>query len=300
MLNADWLDTFVTLCELRSFTRTAQRLHMTQPGVSQRLMKLEEDLGQTLIVRSSGTFELTPAGELLLAFGKSRRREEAALIEALRDDDPRAGTVRLAASGSFANLLYPRLLPLLQDAPDLRLELVAAPEASIELGVKERRFHVGMLSREPADPSLTATFLAEEPLCLVLPASDTQPVHTLEQLDERGMIGHPDAERYADSLLSACFGDAYQGAEGLRVRSSVNQIHQITAPVAAGIGYAILPQSGVLSSPHRAALRIAPLPGAGSQGLWLVRRKARPLPARVQAVIPHIQAAAQQIGQTLD
>ncbi|MFT4974187.1 MAG: DNA-binding transcriptional LysR family regulator [Myxococcota bacterium] len=243
-------------------------------------MKLEDGLGQTLIVRAGGAFELTPAGEALRAFGESRRREEAALIEALSDDDPRSGTVSLAASGSFANLLYPRLLPLLRDAPGLRLELIAAPAASIELGVKERRFHIGVLSHEPADLALSATFLAEEPLCLVLPASDTRPVRTLEDLNERGMIGHPDAGRYADCLLASCFGDAYRGAERLRVCSSVNQIHQITAPVAAGIGYAILPQSGVLSSLHRADLRIATLPGKGSQGLWLVRRKARPLPAR--------------------
>lgn len=48
MINTSWLRTFCTLVEVGHFTRTAERLHMTQSGVSQHIHKLEEQLGTEL------------------------------------------------------------------------------------------------------------------------------------------------------------------------------------------------------------------------------------------------------------
>ena len=42
MLNPVWLKTFVTLIETGHFTKTAEKLFMTQPGVSQHIAKLEQ------------------------------------------------------------------------------------------------------------------------------------------------------------------------------------------------------------------------------------------------------------------
>ena len=129
MLNATWLDTFTTLCETEHFTRAAERLNMTQPGVSQHLRKLEAQLGQSLIAREGKSFTLTAAGEAVFALGRARRNEEKHLRAALETDDRDAGEVRIACSGSFAMLLYPVLLPWMRAAPDLAIHLQAAPQA---------------------------------------------------------------------------------------------------------------------------------------------------------------------------
>ena len=121
MLNATWLDTFTTLCETGHFTRAAERLNMTQPGVSQHLRKLEAQLGQSLIAREGKSFTLTAAGEAVFALGRARRNEEKHLRAALETDDRDAGEVRIACSGSFAMLLYPVLLPWMRAAPDLAI-----------------------------------------------------------------------------------------------------------------------------------------------------------------------------------
>ena len=49
MINPLWLQTFCTLVEAQHFTQTAQRLRMTQPGVSQHIHKLEQQLGHKLL-----------------------------------------------------------------------------------------------------------------------------------------------------------------------------------------------------------------------------------------------------------
>ena len=83
MLNALWLNSFVTLCETGHFTRAAARLNMTQPGLSQHIQKLEAQLGKPLLSRDGKSFIPTPAGEALLALGRRRRAEEQALLQSL-------------------------------------------------------------------------------------------------------------------------------------------------------------------------------------------------------------------------
>ena len=56
------LETFLAVAEERSFSRAAARLHRTQPAVSQVIAKLEAELGETLLERTSRDGTLTDAG----------------------------------------------------------------------------------------------------------------------------------------------------------------------------------------------------------------------------------------------
>ena len=56
MINPVWLRSFCTLVEVGHFTRTAEKLHMTQSGVSQHVHKLEAHLGQQLLIRQGKKF----------------------------------------------------------------------------------------------------------------------------------------------------------------------------------------------------------------------------------------------------
>jgi DNA-binding transcriptional LysR family regulator len=62
-----WLEDFVSLAETRSFSRSAQLRHVTQPAFSRRIQALEAWAGTDLVDRSSYPTRLTPAGETLHA-----------------------------------------------------------------------------------------------------------------------------------------------------------------------------------------------------------------------------------------
>src|SRR5699024_5681151 len=64
------LKVFITVVELKNFTRAAEQLHMTQPAVSQSIKNLEERFGTILIERKNKEFFVNPAGELVYAIGK--------------------------------------------------------------------------------------------------------------------------------------------------------------------------------------------------------------------------------------
>ena len=64
-METKWLEDFVSLAETRSFSRSAQLRHVTQPAFSRRIQSLEVWAGADLVDRSSYPTRLTPAGETL-------------------------------------------------------------------------------------------------------------------------------------------------------------------------------------------------------------------------------------------
>ena len=66
-METKWLEDFVSLAETRSFSRSAQLRHVTQPAFSRRIQSLEAWAGSDLVDRSSYPTRLTAAGETLYA-----------------------------------------------------------------------------------------------------------------------------------------------------------------------------------------------------------------------------------------
>ena len=66
-METKWLEDFVSLAETRSFSRSAQLRHVTQPAFSRRIQALEAWAGTDLVDRSSYPTRLTPGGETLYA-----------------------------------------------------------------------------------------------------------------------------------------------------------------------------------------------------------------------------------------
>jgi len=122
-IDIDLLRSFVTIAELRSFTRAAAALNRTQSTISTQVRKLEEIAGQTLLQRSPQEVLLTRAGEDFLGYA---RRIVALHDEAL--DVVRAqsvsGRVRLAVMDDYATIVLPETLArFARSHPEVELEV---------------------------------------------------------------------------------------------------------------------------------------------------------------------------------
>jgi DNA-binding transcriptional LysR family regulator len=292
VLNAIWLETFTTLCEIGHFTQTAQRLGMTQPGVSQHLRKLEAQVGRPLISQDGKSFTLTRAGEAVSELGRARRAQERSLREAMEADDPDTGEVSIGCSGSFAMWLYPHLIERMSRAPGLVTRLTAAPHTSILSAVLNGEIDLGIVTRQVDHARLTSVQFASEELCLIVPAAFDARTLNLENLDGLGFVAHPDGYVYADDLFGLNFPDDYRGSDRLNLRTFVNQIGQIPIPVARGLGYTILPKSGINAFGDQKDIAIVSLPKRRHQDLWLISRKRRAEFATVAAIVDLIHCAS--------
>ncbi len=84
----DKLETFVTVCETKNFTKAGAVLGLTQPAVSHHIRKLEEELGTPVFLRKKGEIVLSEEGEIALLYAKRMR----ALCEKMNDKIKNAQT----------------------------------------------------------------------------------------------------------------------------------------------------------------------------------------------------------------
>ena len=79
------LEYFVAVAEDANFTRAAQRVHVSQSGVSAQIRQLERDLGAPLIDRSGRVATLTAAGAAALPHARAALAAAAAVRQAVDD-----------------------------------------------------------------------------------------------------------------------------------------------------------------------------------------------------------------------
>ncbi len=125
MLDLELLRSFVSVVEAGGFTRAGERVHRTQSTVSQQIKRLEDDIGQPLLIRNGKDVTPTEAGEKLLSYA----RRLLSLAEEARDVVARPaqeGAVRLGIPEDFAAYRLAKLLASFSRAhPTLRLDIRA-------------------------------------------------------------------------------------------------------------------------------------------------------------------------------
>ncbi|MGF1909417.1 LysR family transcriptional regulator [Vibrio kasasachensis] len=291
MLNPLWLKTFVTLIETGHFTRTAEKLFMTQPGVSQHVKKLENVCGYPLIERNNKSFDITPQGQIIYDYAKELQLRESHLIGSLQPDSPFKGTVKLACSGSLALLLYPPLLDLQCKHRDLVTHIEAAPKRKVLADILTGEADIGIVASKPSDKRLLVQKLSIEPLCLMLPASVNVANINLEKLQQLGIITHPDVGNcwalYCDNCDEDWLADIR--FDKLPVSGYVNQLSQILLPVSKGLGFTVLPLSALQNFPDKENITVYQAKNEVSEMLYLITKQRASMPLRFTTIIEQIK-----------
>lgn len=287
MINPVWLRSFCTLVEVAHFTRTAEQLNMTQSGVSQHIRKLEEHLGQALLVREGKRFTLTGAGERLYQEGRELLRSLESIEARLGDDPAYEGIVRVASPGSVGLKLYRQLLALQQRYPKLVIDYRFAPNSEVESLVARHKIDVGLMSCQANSADVCANTVGEEELLLLTPLECELP--TWQNLLGLGFIDHPDGAHHASTLLGANFSE-FQHYSQFRRGGFSNQIALIAEPVSLGLGFTVLPRYAVAAFPGREKIRVHQLNHKVSETLYLARHRQAVNSARVKTVLAEIES----------
>jgi len=285
MVNPQWLKSFATLAELGNFTRTADRLGLTQAAVSQHVRHLEELYG-SLLIRRPRALELTPAGAALLEYCAEVNQAHERLASRLSDADATQGEVALITPGSIGLFIYPMLLDLQQEHPGLAVRHRFAPDTEVLDAVLHNRYELGIVTLKPDDTRLTATPFIEEPLELVIPPGEE--VHSWDDLVRIGFIDHAEGQAMANRLLSRRF-PGNPGAFHLPRRGFSNQIGMLHEPVARGLGFTVVPRFAREAWERTRPVNVAECGPPVVDTLWWIHRAEWPLSARATGVIRYLR-----------
>ncbi|MFQ3237488.1 MAG: DNA-binding transcriptional LysR family regulator [Paraglaciecola sp.] len=266
MINPIWLKTFCTLAEVGHFTRTAEKLFMTQSGVSQHINKIEKQLGIALLIRDGKCFSLTDAGQTLQQKGQALLNASEDLERLIKQDNEYTGCVKIASPGSVGLKLYPHLLDIQQAHPGLVIDYSFAPNKDIERDLVNRKIDLGLITQLSQVSSLTTVKVADEPLVLVTP-NEVKSIQW-QTLIELGFISHPDAAHHGQLLLSENF-TLFEHIEQLPHKGFSNQISLILTPVSKGFGFTVLPLHAARAFAAQNLITIHMLEKSVSESLYL-------------------------------
>jgi len=280
---------FVAVAEELHFGRAAQRLHMTQPPLTQAIQLLESQLGVRLFERTRRSVALTPAGDALLLHARrllAAAEELPRLMQAAAEGF--SGQLRLAFVSSIAYGPLPEWLRSFREAhPEVQLQLREAT-LDVQLQAFEAdEIDAGFVLHAPgaAPPGFAAWTALQEPLVLALPQGKAgQRAPRLSEVLAQPLVIFP--RDISPSLFDAVL--AFYRGHGVtpRIAQEAIQMQTIVNLVSVGMGVAWVPHS--VTQLQRPGVVYRQLPGAGlaSETSLLWREPALPV---VQRFVQHVR-----------
>jgi DNA-binding transcriptional LysR family regulator len=278
------LETFLAVAQERSFSRAAARLHRTQPAVSQVIAKLEAELGETLLERSSRDGTLTDAGEVLREYAQKMlnlRVDAAAALVELRS--LHTGTLHIAANEYTVLYLLPVLDAFRKEHPRVKVEVRRALASRISDEVLQHSVELGVVSFRPEDPQVRSTVVyRDELVCIAGPnhALVKEGKATIARLGRETFVAH----NVPSPLRQKVIASFKQHKTPLNMEVELPSLEAIKRFVQRGNGVALVPKltvEGELASGELKAIAVPEL---------LVERKLR-LVYRRQAALSHAARA---------
>ena len=182
-MDVSLLETFVAVVEEGSFSGAGRKLLRTQPAISLALKRLEAELEEKLIDRSSKPLTLTDAGGVVFEYARRFDGLDRELRNSLVEmRDKRAGRLTIGANESTALYLIGHIERYRRLYPGVKVEIRRSLSSRIPEALLAGSLDLGAISYAPGDPGLAALEIYTDSLTFVV-----APEHRFADRDEVGI-----------------------------------------------------------------------------------------------------------------
>jgi len=247
-LDAKLLRTFVTIVDLRSFTRAGRRLGLSQSAISQQIGAEERQLGVKLLVRAGKGVRPTPAGEILLHYARQilQKVDEAQRVLTAYEGSG-SGVLRIGAGGAACEHLLPSVLQSFHDEfPRVELRVQSGPSRLTIERLLDGDLDVGLLTLPVAESKLRLVDIGRDELVVI--AAPSHEWSSRRHIEPRELADQP-------LLVYERRSSTYHIVERMlleagvfpRIVMEMDHLGAVSSMVQAGLGLAVVPRWTVAS-----------------------------------------------------
>lgn len=289
MLDLKQLQYFISVTEQMNFSKAAEKLHISQPSLSNAIKKLEHEIGSPLLNRNTRNLQLTEAGELLYERAKVIiKNMEVLKIE--MDEVIVHGTseVTIGVMESIKHWLPKVIAQYKSNYPQMTIHLVdILGSKRVKKSLKGYKTHVIITNQRMDDEELEVQSLYEERLVAVLP------------------LNHPLAEKDRLTIADLCNEPFIISTEGFQTRLDIlsafeqvglkmniqyeiERFETAVSLVRENLGITILPEN-YLQGPTAKTIVQKEIDGPNlRRNVYLVSLKNRHLPLAIRHLLANI------------
>jgi DNA-binding transcriptional LysR family regulator len=199
------LKVFLTVATEKSFSRAAEKLLRTQPAISLAVQKLEGDLGEKLIDRSSTPPILTDAGRIVLEYAKRFENLQSEMHNSLAElRDNSAGRLIIGANESTSLYLLRHIEQYRRMYPKVKVQVRRSLSSKIPTQLLDGDLELGVISYDPDDDRVVTKVIFTDHLAFVVSPNhrfaDTETV-SITELGMETFIAHNVLSPYREVVL---------------------------------------------------------------------------------------------------
>ena len=258
----DKLETFITVCEEKNFTKAGEILGLTQPAVSQHIKKLEEELGTQIFLRKKGEITLSQEGEIALLYAKRMHALQDKMRDKIKSAKANIRKIRIGITHTQeSGYMIEALSKMALAYENLNITFITDTIRNLYAMLENFELDVLIIEEKPSNPDFNFMVLDTDMLACVVssqnPLAQKQAI-TLNELKKQHLI-----LRLPTSATRVKFANSLEAIgesiDNFDVVIEVDSIATIKNLVKKDIGVSILSKGACVKELHKKSLVALPI-----------------------------------------
>ena len=252
---------FYEVVQLKSFSKAAEALYLTQPGVSHHISQLEVQTGRPLLKREKGTIELTPEGKVIFKYAERIVKITEALEKRIKSMDEEVKPhLNIGTTPTYSKAIMPELLGSFQKAfPQVMIKLDTGSSEEMEKTLLSGHNDIVIVANPTLSKKLHAIPFLKEELVLITPKDhilSKKEFISLREIKDYSLILREEGSATRKIVLSALKSMRITPSVLIEVKST----DFIKEWVSKGKGISVLIKRSILEDekPHLKIISLAP------------------------------------------
>ena len=256
------LETFITVAELKNFTKAAQALNLTQPAVSNHINQLEKEYNTKLFMRKKKDFTLTNEGKIALTYARRLKALHDKMIQKIADEQTSSSHIKIGIThtsennnitevlAQYANQMHNITITIITDSINNLYDMLE--NYQLDIAIVDGKKQSGKLNYLMLDTDyLVCVLSSQHPLAKNSSIS-------LNQLKKENMILRLPSSS-TRSLFEATLISINESIDSFNVLLEVDNVSTIKQLVMNNFGVSILPQSVCTKDVKKGKIKTLPI-----------------------------------------